>query len=120
MKSTAAEIEAALAYYRKISAERIKRLLGVYIDAVTKAKFTDELIREETGDEEWKEEQINALRDLVDAELDNLGMFKLTDLLDRFDRFAAALSLEGTSCGRFSLRAAPKLRRRISTLSMPL
>ncbi|KAJ0103933.1 hypothetical protein J7T55_010950 [Diaporthe amygdali] len=52
MKSTAAEIEAALAKYRKVSAERNKRLLEVYIDAITKAEFTDELIREEISDEE--------------------------------------------------------------------
>lgn len=91
MSSTAAEIEAALPCYRKVSAERNKRLLGVCIDAITEAKSTDELIREEESDEDWKEEQVNSLRDLVDAELDYLGMFKPTDLLYRFDRFAAAL-----------------------------
>lgn len=42
---------------------------------------------------------MNAGRYLVDAELDDLGLFKPTDLLDRFDRFVAALSLHGTSCG---------------------
>lgn len=42
---------------------------------------------------------MNALRDLFDAELDDLGTSKPIDLLDRFDRFAAALSLDGTSCG---------------------
>lgn len=56
MKSTAAGVEAALANYRKVSAERNKRLLGVYIDVITKAEFADELIREEYSDEEWVEE----------------------------------------------------------------
>lgn len=99
IKSIAAEIKAALAYYRKVSAKRNKRLLGVYIDASMKAEFTDELIREETSQEDWKEEQMNAVRYLVDTGLDVLGLFKPPDLLDRSDRFAAMPSLDGTSHG---------------------
>lgn len=52
MKPTAAEIEAALAYYRKVPAERYKYLLEIYIDVIPKAEFVDELIREETSDED--------------------------------------------------------------------
>ncbi|KAK7699513.1 hypothetical protein SLS64_011651 [Diaporthe eres] len=53
MKSTAAEIEAALANYRKVSAERYKRLPAVYIDATTKAEFTDKQIRKGISDEDY-------------------------------------------------------------------
>lgn len=104
MMSTAAEIEAALANYRKVSAERNKRLLGVYIDAITKAEFTDELIREETSDEEWEEEQLAALGELVDADLKGLGLSKPAELLDRFDELAARHSLDGTTGGHLDLK----------------
>lgn len=120
IKSIAAEIKAALAYYRKVSAKRNKCLLGVYIDAITKAEFTDELITEETSQEDWREEQMNAVRYLVDAEMDQFGILKPPDLLVRSDRFAAVLSLDGTSHATSSRRAAPRLQRHILTLSAPL
>lgn len=102
MKSTAAEIEAALANYRKVSAERNKRLLEVYIDAITKAEFTDEVIREETSDEEWAEEQLGALGYLIGLDLGELrevGVSEPADLLGRYDELAGELSLDGTAGG---------------------
>lgn len=102
MKSTVAEIEAALANYRKVSAERNKRLLEVYIDAIIKAEFTDEVIREETSDEEWAEEQLGAVGYLVcldPGELRALGVSEPADLLGRYDELAEELGLDGTSGG---------------------
>ncbi|KAL1876968.1 hypothetical protein Daus18300_002575 [Diaporthe australafricana] len=100
MKSTATEIEAALANYRKVSAERNKRELGVYIDAFKKAEFTDEQIREETSDEEWEEEKMDALGELVCADLKKeLGISAPAELLDRFDELAARCGLDGTTAG---------------------
>lgn len=99
MKSTAAEVEAALANYRKVSAERNKRLLAVYIDAITKAQFTDEKIREEISDEEWQEEQMAALAELLDSDMEDLEMFAPTDLLDSYDKIAGLIGLDGTTCG---------------------
>lgn len=99
MKCTAAEIEAALADYRKVAAARNKRLLEVYIDAIIRAKFTDEAIREETSDEEWHEEQLLALGELVGGDLKELGISAPAELLDRFDDLAAGLCLDGTTGG---------------------
>lgn len=53
-------------------------MLGVYIDAITEAEFRDELIREDTSDEDQQEEQMNAMRTLIDVELEDLRLFKLT------------------------------------------
>lgn len=97
MKSTAAEIEAALANFRRVSGARNKRLLKVYVDAIRRAEFTDEEIRKEMSDEDWQEEQMRALCELVDTELEDLDIFTPTELPERFDRFAGTLCLDGTS-----------------------
>lgn len=99
MKSTAAEIEAALANYRKVSAERNRRSLAVYIDAITKAEFTDAAIREETSDEEWREEQLAAVEELVQTDMEHLEITAPAQLMERFDELAVAIGLDGTSCG---------------------
>lgn len=82
MKSTAAEVEAALTNYRKVSAERNKRLLAAYVDAISKAEFTDQQAREEISDEEWQEEQMWALGELLGSDMEDLGLFAPADLLD--------------------------------------
>jgi hypothetical protein len=99
MKSTAAEIEAALANYRKVVAERNKRLLGVYIDAITRAEFTDEWIREETSDEEWYVEQLLALYELIQADPKYMDLSAAAELLGCF----CELAVDGTASGELDL-----------------
>lgn len=98
MKSIPAEVEAALANYRKVSAERNKRLLTIYVDAISKAEFTDKQAREEISDEEWQEEQMWALGELLGSDLEDLDLFAPADLLDHYDRLAGLIGLDGTTC----------------------
>lgn len=112
MKSTATEVEAALANYRKVSAERNKRLLTVYIEAITKAKFTDKQAREGFSDEEWQEEQMLALAEPLDSDMESLELFAPSDLLDHYDEIAGLIGLDGTTCG--NLRMEDRAKRAAS------
>ncbi|KAI7777636.1 hypothetical protein LA080_003197 [Diaporthe eres] len=112
MKSTAAEVEAALANYRKVSAERNKRLLAVYIDAITKAEFTDKKTREDFSDEEWQEWQMLALAELLGSDMESLEVFAPSDLLDHYDEIVGLIGLDGTTCG--NLRPEDRAKRAAS------
>lgn len=97
MKSTPEEIEAALASYRKTSAERNKRALQLYVDAIVNSRFEDETTESEFTEEEMNQERIGQQGDIVGDTLDDLS--QPTELLDRYDELAPELSLEGTVGG---------------------
>lgn len=97
MKSTPEEIEAALANYRRVTAERNKRELQVFVDAIVNAEFADESIAEEYTKEEMDRERLEAVTSLVGGELDFLT--HPTELMDRYDELAAEAYLDGTMGG---------------------
>ncbi|KAG6359706.1 hypothetical protein INS49_010758 [Diaporthe citri] len=97
MKSFPEEIESALASYRKTSAERNKRAIQVYVDAVVNADFEDETTESEFTEDEMNQERIGQLGDVVQDTLDDLT--QPTELLDRYDELALKLSLDGTAGG---------------------
>lgn len=97
MKSIPEEIEAALANYRKITAERNKRDLQIFVDAIVNANFEDEEERDEFTDEQMQEERMDQLGEIVQDELDNLS--QPTELMERYDELAASLHLDGTYGG---------------------
>lgn len=81
MKSTPEEIEAALANYRKVTAERNKRDLQIFVDAIVNADFEDEQVRDEFTDEQMHKERMGQLGELVQDDLDNLS--QPTELMER-------------------------------------
>ncbi|POS71413.1 hypothetical protein DHEL01_v210192 [Diaporthe helianthi] len=97
MKSTPAEIEAALANYRKVTAERNKRELQVFVDAIVKADFAEEVTATEFTKERMDKERMEQLGELVQEDLNFLT--HPTELMDRYDELAARLYLDGTSGG---------------------
>lgn len=97
MKSTPEEIEAALANYRKVTAERNKRDLQIFVDAIVNADFEDEQVRDEFTDEQMHKERMGQLGELVQDDLDNLS--QPTELMERYDELAASLYLDGTFGG---------------------
>ncbi|KAI3391714.1 hypothetical protein diail_6878 [Diaporthe ilicicola] len=97
MKSTPEEVEAALANYRKITAERNKRVLQVFVDAIVNAEFEDEQVADEFTEEEMHKERMEQLGELVENGLDFLT--QPTELMDRYDELAAELYLDGTHGG---------------------
>ncbi|KAL2284689.1 hypothetical protein FJTKL_08775 [Diaporthe vaccinii] len=97
MKSTPEEIEAALANYRKVTAERNKRDLQIFVDAIVNADFEDEQVRDEFTDEQMHKERMGQLGELVQDDLDHLS--QPTELMERYDELAASLYLDGTFGG---------------------
>lgn len=97
MKSTPEEIEAALANFRKVSAERNRRSLQVFVDAIVNADFEDEETATEFTEEEMDQERMGQLGEIVEDDLDVLT--HPAELMDRFDELAPKLSLDGTSGG---------------------
>lgn len=97
MKSTPEEIEAALANYRKITAERNKRELQVFVDAIVNADFAEETTAEEFTKEEMDKERMEQVAELVEDDLDFLT--GPAELMDRYDELAARLTLDGTTGG---------------------
>ncbi|KAI7780784.1 hypothetical protein LA080_015575 [Diaporthe eres] len=87
MKSTPEEIEAALANYRKVTAERNKRDLQIFVDAIVNADFEDEQVRDEFTDEQMHKERMGQLGELVQDDLDHLS--QPTELMERYDELAA-------------------------------
>lgn len=107
MKPTPEEIEAALANYRKITAERNKRVLQVYVDAIVNAEFEDERIASEYTEEEMHKERMEQLGELVEDDLD--GLTQPTELIERYDEMAAKLYLDGTPGGDLDPEARANL-----------
>lgn len=97
MKSTPEEIESALAKYRKITAERNKRALQIFVDAIVNADFEDEQVATEFTKEEMHKERMEQLGELVQDDLD--GLTQPTELMDRYDELAPGLCLDGTVGG---------------------
>ncbi|KAG8158541.1 hypothetical protein KVR01_011663 [Diaporthe batatas] len=97
MKSTAEEIEAALANYRRVTAERNRRELQVFVDAIVGAGYADEETAAEFTEEEMDKERMGQVADLVEDELDFLA--GPAELMGRYDELAARLRLDGTVGG---------------------
>lgn len=96
MRSTAAEVEAALAGWRTANASRNKERLKIYIDAIMKAED------EEADEEDLNSDRLDSLAALLENTSESLaadGVATPANFLERFDELAHKYSLDGTSGG---------------------
>ncbi|CAN8104752.1 unnamed protein product [Discula destructiva] len=99
MKSTAAEIEAALTKWRSINATRNKEHLKIYVDAISN------VVDEEFDEEEMANIRLESLASLLVTSSDSLAADGITtpaDFLERFDELAPKYRLDGTEGGDFT------------------
>lgn len=96
MKSTAAEIEAALVTWRSTNASRNKQRLKVYVDAIMNAED------EEADEEDLSRDRLDSLAALLEDTTESLtadGIATPAEFLARFDELAPKYRLDGTQGG---------------------
>ncbi|KAL2273614.1 hypothetical protein FJTKL_04210 [Diaporthe vaccinii] len=96
MKSTAAEIKAALAEWRSTNASRNKQRLKVYVDAIMNAED------DEADEEDLNKDRLDSLAALLEDTSESLaadGIGTPAEFLERFDELAPRYWLDGTEGG---------------------
>ncbi|KAK7697117.1 hypothetical protein SLS64_013861 [Diaporthe eres] len=96
MKSTAAEVEAALAEWRSTNASRNKQRLKIYVDAIMNAED------DEADEEDLNRDRLDSLAALLEDTSESLaadGIGTPAEFLERFDELAPKYRLDGTEGG---------------------